>query len=69
MLGAYALPTKKHLKALVGRSLEGHYEETSAFKAEYTDNGKVTMVGPNAYTKRTWYATITIENGIITKVQ
>lgn len=69
MLGACGLRTKKDVKALIGKRLDGHYIETSMFKEEYTDNGRVTMVGPDAYSKRSWYATITITNGIVTKVQ
>lgn len=67
MLGAYDYKTKKQLKEAVGQSLR--YIETSAFGTEYKDNGKVTMVGPDAYHDRKWYATITMENGLIKAVK
>ena len=67
MLGAIDYPTKKALRESVGKELR--YEETSLFGREYTPNGKVQMVGPDAYRKRTWYATITLQDGFIVKVQ
>lgn len=67
MLGAVGYAKKKDLKAAIGQPLQ--YEETSLHGTEYKANGNVTMVGPNAYTKRDWYATVTMENGLIKKVQ
>lgn len=67
MLGAIGYATKKQLKGCVGKPLR--FEETSYFGQEYTDNGVLTMVGPNAYTKRTWYARITMQGGLIKKVE
>jgi len=64
MMGA-AYPTKKSLKESVGQSLR--YEETSMFGAEYRANGQFNVVGPSPY-KRKWYATVTMENGLIKKV-
>ena len=66
MLGARGYKTKKELKAAVGHELR--YEETSYFGTEYRDNGVITIVGPCAHTKRTWYAEVTMENGLIKKV-
>jgi hypothetical protein len=67
MLGAIGYKTKKDIKANIGKRLR--FTETNAFSTEYTDNGKVTMVGPCAYTNRKWYATITMKDGKIEKVQ
>jgi len=58
--------TKKELKAAIGKGLL--FNETSMFGKEYTPNGNVTMVGPCAHTCRKWYASITMENGLIKKV-
>lgn len=59
--------TKAELKKSVGKPLRAN--ETSLFGAEYKDNGSVNVVGPCAYTKRVWYATVTLENGLIKKVK
>lgn len=66
MLGARGYKTKKELKAAVGRELR--YEETSYFGTEYKSNGVITIVGPDARTRRSWYATVTMENDPIKKV-
>ena len=68
MLGASGYRTKSELKKSKGKSLR--FVETSAFGIEYPSegNGKVTMVGPCAYTSRKWYANITLENHKIVKV-
>jgi hypothetical protein len=65
MMGA-SYPTKKALKAEIGRPLR--YIETSMFGPEYRADGKLTVVGPDPYTKRTWFATVTMCEGIIVKV-
>ena len=57
--------TKKELRASVGESL--HFVETSAFGPEYTDNGTFSVVGPSP-TQRIWFARVTMENGVISKV-
>lgn len=59
--------TKKALRGYIGHPLL--YRETSVFGEEYKADGVVRMVGPDAYRKRTWYATITLENGIIKDVK
>ena len=64
MEGCY--PTKKALKESVGKPL--NYRETSIFGEEYRDNGVLTLEGP-AYKPHNWYARVTMENGIIKKVQ
>jgi hypothetical protein len=67
MLGATGYKTKKALKSTVGQPL--NYIETSMFGEEYKENGSVTIVGPCAQTKRTWFAKVTLKNGLITKVE
>jgi len=64
MMGA-SYQTKKELKAAVGRPLR--YVETSAFGPEYKENGKFVVVGPSPY-QRTWYAQVTMKDGLIEKV-
>ena len=57
--------TKKQLKENVGKNLR--YEETSMFGAEYKQDGQFCVVGPSPY-ERKWFATVTMENGLIKKV-
>jgi len=66
MLGA-SYKTKKELKENIGKCLR--YVETSFFGPEYKKNGVLTVVGPDAYKDRKWYAAVTIEDGLITKVK
>ena len=66
MMGVYGYKFKKDLKAAVGKPLK--FVETSAFGTEYKENGSFAVVGPDAYTKRDWYATLTMEYGLIKKV-
>jgi hypothetical protein len=65
MMGA-SYKTKKDLKAAVGKPLR--YIETSMFGYEYKENGSFCVVGPCPYTKRTWYAQVTMKDGLIAKV-
>lgn len=65
MMGA-SYPTKKALKESIGKPLR--YVETSMFGTEYKENGTFAVVGPDAYTNRKWYATVTMEDGLIKKV-
>ena len=64
MMGA-SYPTKKALKASIGQSL--HYIETSFFGPEFKENGTFCVVGPSP-TKRVWFASVTMVNGLIAKV-
>lgn len=57
--------TKKTLRENIGRPLK--YSETSLFGCEFRDDGRLTVVGPSSY-ERKWYATVTMENGLIKKV-
>ena len=64
MMGA-SYKTKKELKLAVGKPL--HYVETSMFGEEYKSNGTFCVVGPSP-TQRNWFASVTMENGLIKKV-
>lgn len=66
MMGA-TYPSKKVLKENVGKKLR--YVETSLFGSEYDPNGTFNVVGPCPYTNRKWYATVTMENGLIKNVK
>lgn len=65
MMGAN-YKTKKELKESIGSPLR--YVETSMFGPEYTPNGTFCVVGPDPYKNRKWFATVTMENGVIKKV-
>ena len=59
-------PTKKQLKASIGKSLQ--YEETSFFGKEFKADGTFCVVGPSP-TQRKWYAEVTMQNGVIAKAE
>lgn len=66
-MGVRGYRFKKDLKASVGRRL--NYVETSLFGNEFRAPGKNTVVGPDAYTKRDWFATVEVDaDGIILSV-
>jgi len=65
MLGA-RYQTKKELRTRIGHKLK--YVETSLSEPEYTDNGVLCVCGPDPYRKRSWFAEVTMENGLIKKV-
>ena len=65
MMGA-PYPTKKALKAAIGQELD--YIETSLFGEEFRPNGSNTVVGPDPYTSRKWYAVVVCKDGVIVKV-
>lgn len=45
-------------------------QETSLFGSEQKVPGENTVVGPDAYTNRKWYATLTVdERGIVTAIR
>jgi len=58
--------TKKALKESIGQELK--FQETSMFGTEYQMNGSFSVVGPSA-NNRKWFATVTMENNIIKKVE
>jgi hypothetical protein len=66
MMGVSGYKAKKDLKAAVGKPL--NYVETSFFGPEYKATGRFCVVGPCAYTKRAWYAEVTMKDGLIVKV-
>lgn len=66
MLGVLGYQTKKELKQQIGKPLA--YVETSFFGEEYKDNGILTVVGPDAYRNRKWYATVKLQDGKIVSV-
>ncbi len=55
--------TKKELKAQIGKPLD--YSETSFFGPEFKADGVVT--GTN-HPKRSWFANVTMKEGLILKV-
>ena len=61
--------SKKELKENIGKPL--NYIETSMFGPEYEDNGKLTGCNRPHLTghKREFFASVELENGLITKVK
>lgn len=43
--------------------------ETSWFGEEYKGDGTYCIVGPDPYVSRTWYATVTVTDGLVTKIK
>ena len=66
MMGA-SYKTKKELKESIGE--QPLFIETSAFGPEFKGDGHYTVVGPDPFTKRSWYATVVIKNGRIVQVK
>lgn len=64
MMGA-SYPTKKALKLAIGQQLR--YVETSMFGEEYKSDGTFCVVGPSPQ-KRSWFASVTMKDGKISKV-
>lgn len=56
---------KKDLKAAIGTVF--YPQETSMFGAEYKGDGTYVVVGPNPQV-RTWFAQVTVKDGVIEKV-
>lgn len=61
-----AFSTKKALKAAIGSIFEPI--ETSMFGVEYDGDGNYTVVGPDPYKVRNYFATVTVKDGRIVKV-
>ena len=61
-------PSKKELKENIGKPLK--YRETSMFGPEYKENGSFTGANRPSITGigREFFATVTMENGLIKKV-
>jgi hypothetical protein len=83
-LMGYTAPSKKAIKdavKLMNAELDiagldpvldfwANVQETSLFGAEARVPGENTVVGPDAYTSRKWYATLTVnEHGIVTAIR
>ena len=66
MMGA-PYKSKKELKEHVGQPLR--YIETSMFGEEYKATGTFCVVGPDPYRNRKWYASVTMEDGLIKSVK
>lgn len=67
MMGVYGYKTKKQLKESVGQRFQ--YVETSIFGPEYKGDGSYTVVGPDAYHDRRFYATVTVKDNHIVSVR
>ena len=66
---AIGYESKKDLKASIGKPLR--YRETSMFGAEYTPNGSFVVAHRPQITRgkgREFFATVTMSNGLISKV-
>jgi hypothetical protein len=82
MMG-YRAPSKKAIKDAIKQykdaqgvivpqllAFEENVQETSFFGFEARVPGENTVVGPDAYTNRKWFATLTVnESGIVTGVR
>lgn len=72
MLGITA-PSKKAMAdaAKSGNPMDARslIVETSIFGAEFHGDGEYTVVGPDPYNKRNYFATITVQGGKIVKVR
>jgi hypothetical protein len=82
MMG-YTAPSKKAIKDAIKRmeALNGtvrepildywlNVQETSFFGPESTVPGENTVVGPDAYTNRKWYAVLTVnDHGTVTGIR
>jgi len=66
MMGIRGFKTKKQLKS-DGIGKVPSFVETSMFGDEYKGDGEYTVVGPSVQDRR-WYATVTVLNGVISKV-
>lgn len=66
------IKTKKSLKALKGTAFKPwNFVETSLFGTEMPDedgSGRFTVVGPDAFRSRKWFAEVVVKDGVITKV-
>ena len=83
MTMGYTAPSKKAIKdAIKERSLTGeskvpdilnfrlNVQETSFFGMEQKIPGENIVVGPDAYTKRNWFATLTVDSeGVVVGIR
>lgn len=76
MLG-YTAPSKKAIADAIKSgdvnnrllNFTARMQETSMYGPEYHGDGSYTVVGPDAYTSRKWYGTLTVQNGRVVKVK
>ena len=68
MMSVYGCMTKKSLKLRVGQDASRLFLETSAFGPEFKGDGRYPVVGPTPY-KRVWYATVTVQDGKVARVE
>lgn len=79
MTMGYTAPSKKAIKDAI-KNVEGsdqnllkfwnNVQETSFFGSESKVPGENIVVGPDAYTNRKWFATLTVDaNGIVTGIR
>lgn len=61
--------TKKALKEAVARGEKVTYYQPGMFGGNETKNGTVCLEGPHFPEPHRWYATATVENGLIVKVK
>jgi hypothetical protein len=62
--------TKKALKEAVASGLKiSVFQPNNMFGVEAPPNGTCAVEGPWYPKPHTWYATVTLENGVITKVK
>ena len=67
MMGIFGAETKKELRTQIGQ--EPSFIETSIFGCEYKGDGSYTVVGPDPYKNRKWFATVEVKGGKIVKVK
>jgi hypothetical protein len=68
MLSIWGCATKKELESKVGTEANQLFQETSMFGNEYKGDGRYPVVGP-APMIRKWYATVTVAEGKVAKVE
>lgn len=62
--------TKKALKeAVAGGAQIGVYQHNDMFGSTPPQNGEVSVEGPHYPKPHSWYARVTLENGVIVKVK
>lgn len=68
-MGITGFKTKKALKEAIGQDISDNIVETSFFGTEFRSTGANTVVGPDAYNDRRWYAIAHTEKGILKRVE
>lgn len=68
-MGIRGFKTKKELKAFIGQDVRSRIVEASIFGKEFKETGANTVVGPDAYNDRRWFAIVHTVDGIVQKVE